>query len=98
MPTVTFLPQNLRVEASAGDTLLDAALAHGVELPHECGGNCACTTCLVQILEGAGGLSAMEDVEADRLSTAENYTSASRLGCQALLQNGAILAALPAES
>ena len=98
MPNLMFLPKNLRVEASAGDTILDAALAAGIELPHECGGNCACTTCLVHVLTGAEFLSVMEDVEADRLDTAENKNSTSRLGCQAILQSGAIVVAIPSET
>ena len=98
MPQLTFFPENLSVNASAGDTILDAALANGIELPHECGGNCACVTCHVCILEGADGLSVIEDVEADRLSTAENGTAASRLGCQAILRGGAVVAQIIAEN
>ena len=98
MPKITFLPQNLSAAASAGDTILDAALSSGIELPHECGGNCACTTCHVYIIEGADFLSVMEDVETDRLSAAENWTAASRLGCQAILQNGAITVRIPVEN
>ncbi len=90
-----FLPQNLTVEASAGDTILDAALAAGIELPHECGGNCACTTCHVQIRAGLANLSPMEDVEADRLQGAEDWSPASRLGCQALLLTGDVTAQVP---
>lgn len=96
MPNLTFLPHNLSVNANVGDTILDAALTAGIELPHECGGNCACTTCRVVILAGAEHLSAMEDVEADRLSTAEDSTAASRLGCQAIIQSGSLIAQIPA--
>lgn len=95
---LTFLPVGLSVPARVGDTILDAALDNGVALPHECGGNCACTTCHIYILEGAEFLSAMEDVEADRLSAAENGTAASRLGCQAILKNGAVTVGIPAEN
>ena len=92
MPQLTFLPQNLTVDANAGDTILDAALDNGIELPHECGGNCACVTCHVHILEGAEFLSAMEEVEADRLSDAGDWTPASRLGCQAIMRGGSVTA------
>jgi 2Fe-2S ferredoxin len=88
MVRVTFLPQGFTVPAQRGDTLLDAALANGVALPHDCGGNCACTTCHVHVLEGSAALSPMEDVEEDRLRSAESLTPASRLGCQALLLGG----------
>ncbi len=90
--TLTFLPQNLTVSVRAGDTILDAALDNGIDLPHECGGNCACTTCHVHILAGAEHLSHIEDVEADRLTSAENQTAESRLGCQVILRGGAVTA------
>ena len=86
MASVTFLPMNVTVRARVGDTLLDAALDNGVPLPHECGGNCACTTCHLYVLAGAEALSPMEEVEIDRISTADDRTPRSRLGCQALLQ------------
>ena len=89
---VTFLPQNVTVAIRAGDTILDAALDNGITLPHECGGNCACTTCHVQVLSGAEHLSKMEDVEADRLTSAESLTFQSRLGCQAIVRGGAVTA------
>jgi 2Fe-2S ferredoxin len=85
---LTFLPDYFTVTASPGDTILDAALQHGVGLEHECGGNCACTTCHVYVLDGEERLSPPEEVEIDRLSTAEGLQSNSRLGCQAILLGG----------
>ncbi len=95
---LTFLPTNVAVEAHKGDTLLDSALEHGVELPHECGGNCACTTCHVHILEGADCLSLPEEVETDRLLSAENRLPNSRLACQALLLGGDVTVQLVEEA
>ncbi|HLV80355.1 MAG TPA: 2Fe-2S iron-sulfur cluster-binding protein, partial [Chthonomonadaceae bacterium] len=66
MVNLTFLPQNRDVSAHEGDTLLDAALQHEIPIEHECGGNCACTTCQVMIIAGGENLSRMEEVEADR--------------------------------
>jgi 2Fe-2S ferredoxin len=85
---LTFFPQGISVSARPGDTILDAALDNGIDLPHECGGNCACTTCHVAVEAGGEHLSLIEEVEAERLETAENRTASSRLGCQALLQGG----------
>ena len=89
---LTFMPGGVVVRARRGDTLLDVALDNGISLPHECGGNCACTTCHVRILAGAEGLSGIEDVEADRLTSADGLTPASRLGCQAILRGGDVTA------
>src|SRR5579871_3037500 len=91
MVRCTFLPGEIGVVAEIGDTLLDAALANGVAMPHECGGNCACTTCHVVVLEGEEHLSAMEEVEQDRLSSADGLRRSSRLGCQAILMGGAVV-------
>jgi 2Fe-2S ferredoxin len=82
---VTFLPEGRVCEAEAGETLLDVALENGIALEHECGGNCACTTCRVAVESGAESLSAMEEVEADRLETADDPVPSSRLACQALI-------------
>jgi ferredoxin, 2Fe-2S len=88
LPTVTFLPAGVTVEARVGDTLLDAALDHGIALPHECGGNCSCTTCHVIVEKGREYLSAIEYPEDERLDDAEERTPRSRLACQALVQRG----------
>lgn len=96
-PTVTFLPSGTTVVADVGETILDIALHHGVPLGHDCGGNCACTTCHVRIVEGSECLSVMEEVEAQRLRTAENHASNSRLGCQALLLRGHLVVTIPSQ-
>lgn len=88
---VTFLPDNSTVTAHTGDTLLDAALDNGIDLPHACGGNCTCTTCHVVLEEGAEHLSPMQEPENERLDTAKARTPASRLACQTLLRGGPVV-------
>lgn len=83
MPNLTFLPYNITTQGREGDSILDIALNNGVDLPHNCGGVCACSTCHVIVKEGTENLSEMEDNEADQLDQAEGLTLASRLGCQA---------------
>ena len=87
MPKITFtsedLPQNITLEAKEGETVLDVALRNEIDLEHNCGGSCACTTCHVIVKEGMDKLSEMEEEEEDRLDTAEGLTLSSRLGCQA---------------
>jgi ferredoxin, 2Fe-2S len=91
-PTVTLLPPYVTVTARKGDTILDAALDHGIDLPHECGGNCSCTTCHVVIEEGWENLSPIEYPEDERLNDTDDRTPRSRLACQALLQRGHVTA------
>jgi len=93
---VTFLPKNVTVEVDDADypygdhgkpgSILDIALEHDIPLAHNCGGNCACTTCHVIIREGEENLSAMEDDEEDKLDEAPGLTPYSRLGCQCVVR------------
>jgi|SRR5579863_195045 len=91
MPKITFLPQNITVEAKEGQSVLDVALDHDIPLEHNCGGNCACTTCHVIVQDGTKNLSEMEEDEEDRLDTAEGLTLTSRLGCQAKIKGDVVV-------
>jgi ferredoxin, 2Fe-2S len=98
---VTFLPQNRTVEVDDKDfpygdhglpgSLLDIALHHGIRLEHNCGGNCACTTCHVIVKENQASLSPMEPEEEDRLDMAQGLTLSSRLGCQAVVHGDVVV-------
>src|SRR5438552_7308278 len=106
MPKVTFIidGKEQTVEFGHGEleyshhglpeSFLDVAMNLGVPLEHACGGSCACTTCHLVIREGMQNLSDMEDNEADRLDTAWDLTTASRLGCQAVIR-GDVVAEFP---
>ena len=98
MPKVTFIKDGKKttVEFESGkmpyehhglpESFLDVAMNHGIPLEHACGGSCACTTCHLIVREGMQNLSDMEDAEADRLDTAWDLTTTSRLGCQAVVK------------
>ena len=98
---VTFLPMNVTVEVDDADypygdhgkpgSILDVALESGISLEHNCGGNCACTTCHVIVKEGEENLSEMQSDEEDRLDTAEGLTIHSRLGCQAVVRGNVVV-------
>ena len=98
---VTFMPLNKTVEVDDSKypladhgkpgSLLDIALANDIELEHNCGGSCACTTCHVIVREGAENLSEMAEDEEDRLDMAEGLTIRSRLGCQAVVQGDVVV-------
>ena len=98
---VTFLPMNVTVEVDESrfplqhdgkpGSLLDIALAHGITMGHNCGGNCACTTCHIVVKQGMGNLSPMLQDEEDRLDMAEGLTLSSRLGCQAVIKGDVVV-------
>ena len=107
MPKVTFILRDgsqKTVEFESGklpyqhhglpESFLDVAINAGIPLEHACGGSCACTTCHLVIKEGMQNLSEMEESEADRLDTAWDLTTASRLGCQAVIK-GDVVAQFP---
>ncbi|MBI5755490.1 MAG: 2Fe-2S iron-sulfur cluster binding domain-containing protein [Nitrospirae bacterium] len=79
---LTFLPLNVTVEGEEGKSILELALEHDIPLDHNCGGNCACTTCHVIVKQGMENLTEAEDNEDDMLDKAEGVTLSSRLGCQ----------------
>lgn len=91
---VTFQPANVTVEGEDGSSILHIALEHDIDLTHNCGGHCACTTCHVIIRKGMESLSEMEDDESDMLDKARVLTLTSRLGCQALVY-GDIVVEIP---
>ena len=88
---VTFLPQNVTAEVETGETILEAALSADVELEHNCGGNCCCTTCHVTVREGEAHLSVMEEEEADRLEECNELAATSRLGCQVKIRGDVMI-------
>ena len=88
---VTFLPFNKTVEAEKGMNLLEIALKNGIDLEHNCGGNCACSTCHVIIREGMEYLSPMQIDEEDQLDEADGLTLSSRLACQAKISGDVVV-------
>ena len=87
------------ITLAMGQSILDAALAQGVDLDHACGGVCACSTCHIKIHEGASCFPEASEDEEDQLDKARDVALNSRLGCQAVLErmptDGKIEIAIP---
>ena len=90
MTRVTVLPANIEFEAAEGETLMGAAQAHGLYWPTTCGGQGLCTTCLTEVVSGAGSLVEMGRYER-RLLTAERGPAILkrpvRLACQTAVRS-----------
>ena len=69
-------------------SLLEVALLNKIELHHNCGGVCACSTCHLYVDKGEDYLEELSDKEEDFIDRAVNPRINSRLGCQCLLQDG----------
>ncbi|PIE22614.1 MAG: 2Fe-2S ferredoxin [Planctomycetota bacterium] len=77
------------VTGKPGQSLLEIAHQHGIDLDHACGGVCACSTCHVKVEAGSELLSEQEEDEEDQLDDARDVSLRSRLGCQARILDGA---------
>lgn len=75
-------------DVKAGDSLLEVLLDNGVELHHNCGAVCACSTCHLYVKKGMEFLADLSDKEEDFIDRAVSPRIESRLGCQCILQEG----------
>lgn len=83
-----------------GLSLLEVALLNDIELHHNCGGVCACSTCHLYLLKGEEFVEEISDKEEDFIDRARNPKITSRLGCQCVLNEdqGMIEVTIPDQS
>jgi 2Fe-2S ferredoxin len=81
----------------ADQSLLEVALKNDIELHHNCGGVCACSTCHLYIEKGGDLVEELSDKEEDFIDRAVSPRLNSRLACQCLLleEGGEIVVTLP---
>jgi len=72
----------------ADQSLLEVMLDNGIELHHNCGAVCACSTCHLYVNKGMEYLAELSDKEEDFIDRAVSPRIESRLGCQCELQEG----------
>ena len=88
MTTITFIHPDGRseqIEARIGDSLMQLAVAHGIdEIVAECGGNAMCATCHVYVddrwIDRLPAITEEQDALLD--GTASDRLPTSRLSCQ----------------
>lgn len=91
--------QPINLEIEEGESILDIALDADIDLHHNCGGVCACSTCHVYVIKGMDNLKEMTDKEEDFVDRARNPRLNSRLGCQCVLEeDGDIEVMIPDQS
>ena len=69
-------------------SLLEVCLRHDINLHHNCGAVCACSTCHLYVNRGIDFLEELSDREEDFIDRAINPRINSRLGCQCVLLEG----------
>jgi 2Fe-2S ferredoxin len=101
MPTITVLPhaelcpEGKTFEGDAGKSLLDNLLEQGIDVEHACEKSCACTTCHCIVRKGFDSLPESTEDEDDLLDRAWGLTPVSRLSCQAIVQDSALVVEVP---
>lgn len=76
----------LTVEATSGQSVLDVAHAHDIDIEGACEGSMACSTCHVIVNDPwFDKLPAAREEEEDMLDLAFDLQETSRLGCQITL-------------
>jgi 2Fe-2S ferredoxin len=98
MAKIRFYPADVEIEVKDGTTILDAALDNNIKIDHNCGGNCACSTCHIIVEEGLDTLPEMSEDEEDMLDEAEGLTDQSRLACQCKVSGDLVVRIPPKES
>ena len=90
MPRVIFVSadgrQRHEIEAEEGQTVLELAHAHGIDIEGACEGSMACSTCHVLVAEADyDKLPAPSEEEEDLLDLVYDLAATSRLGCQIVI-------------
>lgn len=81
MPQVHLTTDKRTIDCHPEETLLTAALRHGIHHSHACGGNARCSTCRIVILRGNAHCSPRGEDETT-LSRQLNFPDNMRLACQ----------------
>jgi len=81
-----------------GESVLDVCLDNGIELQHNCGGVCGCSTCHIYVNSGEDNIAEISDKEEDFIDRAINPRINSRLGCQCVMIDGNIEITIPDQS
>lgn len=81
-----------------GQSVLDCCLDHEIQLQHNCGGVCGCSTCHVYVNQGMDHLQEISEKEEDFIDRAVSPKITSRLACQCVVIDGNIEVTIPDQS
>ena len=96
MPLTGKPDKEVNLKAAIGESILEVALDHGINIEHACGGVVACSTCHVFLEKGEEICNEAEDEELDRVDEAPGVQLNSRLSCQCIVEKeGEIVIRVP---
>jgi 2Fe-2S ferredoxin len=90
--------ETIQLPIAAGESVLDVCLENGIDLQHNCGGVCGCSTCHIYVNRGTDNIQEISDKEEDFIDRAVNPRITSRLGCQCVMIDGDIEVTIPDQS
>lgn len=90
--------ESVELPIAEGESVLDVCMDNGIELQHNCGGVCGCSTCHIYVNKGMDNVQEISDKEEDFIDRAVNPRINSRLGCQCVMIDGDIEVTLPDQS
>ena len=77
-------------DVADGQTLLSVSIRRRIPHHHQCGGQARCTTCRVQVLDGASHLSALNPWEQE-VAKQRGWDDYTRLGCQMKIHGDVVI-------
>ncbi len=95
LPHVELCPDGAVIEAAPGASICESLLANDIFIEHACEQSCACTTCHVIVREGFASLPPAEEEEEDLLDKAWGLEPQSRLSCQTVVGETALVVEIP---
>ena len=95
MPKITFVNLGESFEVAPNTSILECAINNNLPLEHDCGGNCACTTCQVFVESGQENLTPMDGDEKSLLEANDKLDEKARLGCQSRVRSGTVVVRIP---
>jgi ferredoxin len=95
MKKLTFAPINESVSVPTRSSLLEALLAHELEVPMACNGKGLCATCHVHVKTGMDRLTPRTQREGRTLGMISGADARSRLACQCRVLGEGVVIELP---
>lgn len=89
-PRIRVLPDEKIVEASHGETVLEALLRRKIELDHSCGGGGTCGTCRIFVVAGLDRLPPRNEIE-NEFAEERGFAENERLACQTTAIEGLVI-------
>ncbi|HXI61025.1 MAG TPA: 2Fe-2S iron-sulfur cluster-binding protein [Polyangia bacterium] len=94
MPSITFIPDGLRVACADGDSIFEVGRRAGMKIPTSCVGKASCGLCRVKIVAGEEHLTPLNPDERRHLGNVYFLTKI-RLSCQARVSQGDVTVEIP---